>query len=40
MSVSCAPRLNRSIGKLFLENHAIRFIIFDPATEEVREWIK
>ena len=30
----------KGIGKLFLENHAIRFIIFDPATEEIREWIK
>jgi hypothetical protein len=30
----------KGIGKLFLENDAIRFIIFDPATEEIREWIK
>ena len=30
----------KGIGKLFLENHAIRFIIFDPDTEEVLEWIK
>ena len=30
----------KGIGKLFMENHSIRLIVFDPLTEEILQWIK
>lgn len=30
----------KGIGRLFLENQALRLIIFDPDHEEIREWIR
>lgn len=29
----------KGVGKLFLERHALRLIIFNSDTEEIREWI-
>jgi hypothetical protein len=28
------------IGKLFLESHDLRLVVFDPDLEEIRQWIK
>ena len=30
----------KGIGKLFLESHGLRLIVFDPNMEEIRQWIK